>query len=50
MKPSIEWLRLLRSFGDISTADRLKREATEMAKRFEKAYWMPARGFYASGA
>jgi glycogen debranching enzyme len=38
---------LLRSFGDISTADRLKREATEMAKRFEKAYWMPGRGFYA---
>ena len=38
---------LLRSFGDIDTADRLKREATEMAKRFEKAYWMPARGFYA---
>ncbi len=38
---------LLRSFGDIRTADRLKREATEMAKRFEKAYWMPSRGFYA---
>jgi glycogen debranching enzyme len=38
---------LLRSFGDIETAERLKREATEMAKRFEKAYWMPSRSFYA---
>ncbi len=38
---------LLRSFGDTRTADRLKREAAEMAKRFEKAFWMPKRGFYA---
>ena len=38
---------LLRSFGDIDTADRLKREANDMAKRFEKAFWMPNRGFYA---
>jgi glycogen debranching enzyme len=38
---------LLRAFGDSATADKLKREATEMAKRFEKAYWMPSRGFYA---
>jgi glycogen debranching enzyme len=38
---------LLRAFGDISTADRLKREAAEMAKRFEKAFWMPGRSFYA---
>ena len=38
---------LLRYFGDFQTADRLKRESTEMAKRFEKAYWMPSRGFYA---
>jgi glycogen debranching enzyme len=38
---------LLRAFGDAATADRLKREAAEMAKRFEKAYWMPSRGFYA---
>ena len=38
---------LLRAFGDSDTADKLKREATEMAKRFEKAFWMPSRGFYA---
>src|SRR5262249_10168913 len=30
---------LLRSFGDTQTADRLKKEAAEMAKRFEKAFW-----------
>lgn len=38
---------LLRSFGDTKTADKLKREALEMAKRFERAFWMPSRGFYA---
>ncbi|HSE48725.1 MAG TPA: amylo-alpha-1,6-glucosidase [Terriglobales bacterium] len=38
---------LLRSFGDSATADRLKREAAEMAKRFDKAFWVPSRGFYA---
>jgi glycogen debranching enzyme len=38
---------LLRSFGDIQTADRLKREAADMAKRFEKAFWVPSRSFYA---
>src|SRR6185503_4193059 len=38
---------LMRSFGDVHTADRLKREAAEMAKRFEKAFWMPSRNFYA---
>src|SRR5258708_15147505 len=38
---------LLRSFGDTKTADRLKKDAAEMAKRFEKAFWMPQRGFYA---
>ncbi len=38
---------LMRSFGDIKTADRLKREAADMARRFEKAFWMPGRGFYA---
>jgi glycogen debranching enzyme len=38
---------LLRSFGDIKTADRLKKESAEMAKRFEKAFWMPKLGFYA---
>lgn len=38
---------LLRSFGDTQRADQLKRDAAELAKRFEKAYWMPQRGFYA---
>jgi glycogen debranching enzyme len=38
---------LLRAFGDSATADKLKREAAEMARRFEKAFWMPSRGFYA---
>ncbi len=38
---------LLRHLGDTANADRLKREASELAKRFEKAFWMPARGFYA---
>lgn len=38
---------LMRSFGDVHTAEKLKRDAADMAKRFEKAYWMPARGFYA---
>jgi len=38
---------LMRSFGDTRTADRLKKEAAEMAKRFERAFWMPGRGFYA---
>jgi len=38
---------LLRSFGDPSTAERLRREATELAKRVEKAFWMPSKGYYA---
>ena len=38
---------LLRAFGDANTADRLKREAAELAKRVEKAYWMGDKGFYA---
>ena len=38
---------LLRSFGDVKTADKLKKESAEMAKRFEKAFWMPKLGFYA---
>jgi glycogen debranching enzyme len=40
---------LLRTFGDAATAERLKRESSELARRFEKAYWMPQRGFYAMG-
>jgi glycogen debranching enzyme len=38
---------LLRSFGDTVTADRLKRETSELLKRIEKMYWMPSRSFYA---
>jgi glycogen debranching enzyme len=38
---------LLRHFGDISTADRLKREANELQRRFEKSFWMPKQNFYA---
>ncbi|HEU5452404.1 MAG TPA: glycogen debranching N-terminal domain-containing protein [Terriglobales bacterium] len=40
---------LLRTFGDSVNAERLRKEASDLAKRFEKAYWMPARGFYAMG-
>src|SRR5689334_19637608 len=38
---------VMRAFGDSQTADRLKRESNELARRFEKAYWMPQRGYYA---
>lgn len=38
---------LLRAFGDSDRADRLKKESNELAKRFDKAFWMPQRGFYA---
>jgi glycogen debranching enzyme len=38
---------VLRSFGDAQRADRLKKEASELAKRFERTFWMPQRGFYA---
>ena len=38
---------LLRTFGDTQTADRLRREASDLARRFDKAFWMPEQGFYA---
>ena len=38
---------LLRSFGDSVNADRLKREANELFRRIDKAFWMASRGFYA---
>lgn len=38
---------LMRSFGEIRAADKLKKDAGELAKRFEKSFWMPQRGFYA---
>jgi glycogen debranching enzyme len=39
--------KLLRYFGDTGTADRLKREAAEMAKQIDRVYWMQRQGFYA---
>jgi glycogen debranching enzyme len=38
---------LMRSFGEIRTADKLKKDAADLARRFEKTFWMPQRGFYA---
>lgn len=38
---------LMRAFGEIRTADKLKKDAADLAKRFDKAFWMPHRGFYA---
>lgn len=39
--------RLLRAMGDTETAHRLKREATELAKKIDKDFWVSANGFYA---
>jgi glycogen debranching enzyme len=39
--------RLLRQFGDSLTADRLKREATDLAKKIDNAFWMTGKNFYA---
>ncbi len=41
------WSRLLRILGDAATADRVRREATELAHRFERAFWLPRQGYYA---
>ncbi len=38
---------LLQNFGDMTRADRLKKEAVELARRLDKAYWMPDRNFFA---
>jgi glycogen debranching enzyme len=38
---------LLRSFGDVKTAEKLKRDAAELARRFDRSFWLPSRGFYA---
>ncbi|HEU5401484.1 MAG TPA: glycogen debranching N-terminal domain-containing protein [Terriglobales bacterium] len=40
---------LLKVFGDPQRAERLRREAHELARRFDRAFWMPDRGFYAMG-
>jgi glycogen debranching enzyme len=39
--------RLMRYFGDAHLADRLKREAADLAKRIEKSFWMPRANFFA---
>ncbi len=38
---------LSRNFGDPARAERLKKEATELAKRLDKAYWMADRNYFA---
>jgi len=38
---------LLRLFNDSDRANKLKKEASDMARRLEKAYWMPNQNFYA---
>src|SRR5205823_2693068 len=38
---------LLRMTGDSRRADRLKRDAADMAKRIDKHFWLPQRGYYA---
>ncbi len=38
---------LLRGFGDAKRAEKLRRDALDLARRFEGAFWLPDRGFYA---
>jgi glycogen debranching enzyme len=38
-----------RVWGDDETAARLEREAAELRERFDAAFWLPARGWYALG-
>src|SRR5581483_7928552 len=38
-----------RVWGDDATADRLEREAAELRERFDTAFWLPERGWYALG-
>src|SRR5439155_27374939 len=39
--------KLLRYFGDTERADKLKREAAELAKQIDRVFWMQRQGFYA---
>jgi glycogen debranching enzyme len=39
--------RLMRYFGDTAQADKLKRQALELAKRVEKSFWMQNRNYFA---
>ncbi len=38
---------LLRAFGDTGRAERLRREAADLARRLEKSFWMSGSGYYA---
>jgi glycogen debranching enzyme len=38
---------LLRTFGDTDRAERLRKEAAELAKRLDQAFWMPEHDFFA---
>ncbi len=38
---------LLRAFGDTERAEKLKKEALELASRIDKAFWMPDYDFFA---
>jgi glycogen debranching enzyme len=38
---------LLKGLGDNQRAERLRREAHDLARRFERTFWMPEQGFYA---
>jgi glycogen debranching enzyme len=38
---------ILKTLGDTARAERLRREAHDLARRFERAFWMPDQGFYA---
>lgn len=40
--------RLLRAVGDGAGADRLRRQASELAHRFERQFWLPEQGYYAA--
>ncbi len=39
--------RLMRYFGDTARADKLKRQALDLAKRIEKSFWMQQKGYFA---
>ncbi len=41
---------LLRTFGNAERADKLRREANELARRFDKTFWSQQRGFYRNGS
>jgi glycogen debranching enzyme len=38
---------LLKVFGDAPAAERLRREAHDLSRRFERVFWIPEQGFYA---